>query len=209
MRFLYSPKSARKTRRYVAAPRARSPSPPPTPHATSPRVSPNTSPLRPPRFEGFLVSPPPSNLSSRVSSKAPSRRPSPKRRSPLPSKRRSPSPVRVRPPSPSKRRSPSPVRVRSPSPVRVHEDGETLQSFHGVVFDMCALTVMLIYNGTAAQVAQRVALFKKLLTREGIFYESLPASHPFARTGMRMHSPTDMHRLMCKLPGRLTNVMRE
>ena len=91
----------------------------------------------------------------------------------------------------------------------MYENGETLQSFHGVVFDMCALTVMLLYNGTAAQVAQRVALFKKLLTREGIFYESLPASHPFARTGMRMHSPTDMHRLMCKLPGRLTNVMRE
>ena len=191
MRFLYSPKGARKTRRYVAAPRARSPSPPPTPHATSPRVSPNTSPLRPPRFEGFLVSPPPSNLSSRVPSKAPSRRPSPKRRSPSPSKRRSPLPR------------------RSSSPARVHEDGETLQSFHGVVFDMCALTVMLIYNGTAAQVAQRVALFKKLLTREGIFYHSLPASHPFARTGMRMQTPVDMHRLMCKLPGRLTNVMRE
>lgn len=88
--------------------------------------------------------------------------------------------------------------------------GKTLEDFHGVVFDMCALTVMLLKPGMSKSAfRQYFDDFKELLRAEHIHYRSPHPDHPLVDAMVRMVDAEDMHRLMCKLPGRLTNMVRD
>ena len=74
---------------------------------------------------------------------------------------------------------------------------------------MCDLSVLLIRNGTPAQKEAHLTLFKRLLRNEGIHFRRVSDTHSLAHSMIRMRDATDMRRLMCKLPGRLTNLHRD
>ena len=98
------------------------------------------------------------------------------------------------------------LRWRPASPGRSTVAGRRLADFAGVLLDFCNLTASLTGGRIPPHEFQT---FRSLLDAEGIRHRAY-TSHPvFSKTTVRIDTPMDMHRLVCKLPGRMQSVMRE
>lgn len=92
------------------------------------------------------------------------------------------------------------------SPAKKVVQGKTLADYHNVILDMCYLTVTLLSPSPRPPPAY-LANFASLLTSEGIRH--YPLTNALKVSTLQIASPTDMHRLICKLPGRLHTVVRD
>lgn len=84
--------------------------------------------------------------------------------------------------------------------------GRRLSDYTGLIFDVCHLTASLTGGRLPAH---ELATFRELLDAEGIRNAPYTEHPALAKTTVRLHTPMDMHRLLCKLPGGLQTVMRE
>ena len=95
------------------------------------------------------------------------------------------------------------------SPARVQHRGRTLADYRSVVLDFCALSVAVLWTGRGKPPPTHLTDFCHLLGLERIAYERLPATDPLAATAVRLLTPNNMHRLVCKMHGRLHAYVRE
>ena len=96
-----------------------------------------------------------------------------------------------------------------PSPAKHELGGRTLADYHNILFDVCSLTVSLTSPGTKRAAAEYFQNFRSLLSMEGISHTPYEDDPELRRTTVRIATPMDMHRLMCKMPGRLQTVIRD
>lgn len=81
-----------------------------------------------------------------------------------------------------------------------------MSDFANVIFDVCELTAAVFQpSGRIRDPEAYFNGFHELLVREGIHCTPQVAGGVYA---VRMHTPDDMHRLMCKLPYRLRTVTK-
>ena len=116
-------------------------------------------------------------------------------------------------PSPEARTPASPSPAVSPhrdenSPAHAVVDGHTLSTLCDYTIDWCSLRIMMqgIRRGIVSQTRETL---RKLLRKEGIRFRAARKSEPEYERIFYISDADSMKRLMCKLPGRLTNVVRE
>lgn len=94
---------------------------------------------------------------------------------------------------------------RPASPATAVVDGKRLSDFAGLIFDVCGLTAAL----TGGRIGKKdLQTFRALLDAEGVAHYPYTDDPVLSKTSVRIASPMDMHRLLCKLPGRLQTVAR-
>lgn len=95
----------------------------------------------------------------------------------------------------------------TPSPAKQKVNDRTLAEFERIVFDMCKLTVLLMPTHPTRM--PDIDTFMALLKKERIHYrrKRLPDT-PRLDFMVQLRDATDMQRLLCKLPGRLSHVAR-
>lgn len=116
-------------------------------------------------------------------------------------------------PSPEARTPKSPSPAVSPhrddnSPAHVVVNGHTLATLCDFVIDWCSLRIM-IQGVKKGDVERTRETLRSLLRLEGIRFRAAPQNEPEHRRVFYIRDADGMQRLMCKLPGRLTNVVRE
>lgn len=116
-------------------------------------------------------------------------------------------------PSPEVRTPGSPSPAVSPhrdenSPAHAVVDGHTLSTLCDYIIDWCSLRIM-IQGVKKGDVPQTRETLRKLLRREDIRFRAARKREPEYERIFYITDADNMKRLMCKLPGRVTNVLRE
>ena len=88
------------------------------------------------------------------------------------------------------------------SPARAMVDGHTLATLCDLTIDWCSMRIM-IHKGETRDT------FRTLLLKEGIKFRAARNYEPAHERVFYIQDADSMKRLMCKLPGRLTHVVRE
>lgn len=116
-------------------------------------------------------------------------------------------------PSPEARTPKSPSPAVSPhrddnSPAHAVVDGHTLSTLCDYVIDWCSLRIM-IQGIKKGDVDRTRETLRSLLRMESIRFRAARSTEPEHERVFYIRDADSMQRLMCKLPGRLTNVVRE
>jgi len=107
----------------------------------------------------------------------------------------------------------SPNQGTSPphSPALFEYEGKTLDTLCDLTIDWCTL-IIVVQGVPKTSVPKTLKTLRVLLRHEGVQYTKVyenKKNTEFYWRSLRIRTAGDMRRLMCKLPGRLTHVMRE